>query len=51
MRLCSCAVSVVMWSSLIRCHFGVVPYVDTVVAVTVMRVLFFCVACVYAEGV
>ena len=26
-----------------------VPYVDVVVAVTVIHVLFFCVACVYAE--
>ena len=28
-----------------------VPYVDAVVAVTVMRVLFVCVACVHAESV
>ena len=28
-----------------------VPYVDAVVALTVMRVLFFCVECVYAERV
>ena len=28
-----------------------VPYEDAVVAVTVTRVLFFCVACVYAESV
>ena len=33
------------------CEVGVVPYVDEVVAVTVMRVLFVCVACVSDESV
>ena len=37
--LCACDVSVVMWSSLVVYEVVVVPYVDAVVAVTVMRVL------------
>ena len=36
--LCPCVVSVVMWSV---CEVVVVPYVDAVVAVTVMCVLLF----------
>ena len=36
--LCRCVVSVVMWSV---CESVVVPYMDEVVAVTVMRVLLF----------
>ena len=33
------------------CDVGVVPYADAVVAVTVMHVLVYVVACVYAERV
>ena len=36
--LCPCGVSVVIWAV---CEIVVVPYMDTVVAVTVMRVLLF----------
>ena len=36
-------------SHVVVCEFVVVPYVDVVVVVTVMRV-FFCVACLYDEG-
>ena len=39
--MCPCVVSVVMWSSLVCCEVVAVPYVDVVVAVTVMRVLLF----------
>ena len=37
--LCPCVVSVFMWSSL-DCEVVMVTYMDAVVAVTVMRVLF-----------
>ena len=39
--LCPCGVSVVMWLSYLSVRVVVVPYVDVVVAVTVMRVLLF----------
>ena len=38
MGLCPCGVSVVTWSF---CEVVLVPYVDAVVAVTVMRVFLF----------
>ena len=38
--LCSCVVCVVMWSSLV-CMLISVPYVDAMVAVTVMHVYLF----------
>ena len=37
--MCACVVSVVMWCLWSACEVVVVPYVDAVVAVTVMRVL------------
>ena len=37
----ACAVSVVIWSALVVCEVVLVPYVDAVVDVTVMRVLLF----------
>ena len=40
--------SVIAWSV---CEVVLIPYVDAVVTVAVMRVLFFCIACVYAERV
>ena len=40
--LCACVVSLVMWSNLFcLCEVALVPYVDAVVAMTVMRVLLY----------